>query len=92
MKEGDGVDTGRGRDVRTDTMDVALYTCGKVIIDDLSDTFEIHAPGHELCSYHDPAFAFAHSGNCVLPLLLGHTRVETVDIRNTVEDKLPGER
>jgi hypothetical protein len=66
-------------------MDVTLHTSRKIIVDDLSHTFEVHAPRHDFCADHHPTFTLAHPADCVLSFFLGHPSVEAVHIGNAVE-------
>lgn len=61
--------------LRTNTMHIILYTGWEIIINDFSDSFEIHTPSHDLCTYEDPALPPAHTTHWVISLFVRHTSV-----------------
>lgn len=54
-------------------MDVTLYGRWKVVVDNFSDTFEIHPSGHDLRTDQYPAFTFAHTTDSILSLFFRQT-------------------
>ena len=41
-------------------MNITLNSRRKVIVNDFSNSFEVHTTSHNFCSDHDPAFSFPH--------------------------------
>jgi len=66
-------------------MNIALHALGKVVVNDLHDPLEIHAPSHHLRAYHDPTFTPPHPPDRVFSFLFRHTRVKTIHVRNVVD-------
>lgn len=72
----------------TDSMDIALHALREVIVDDFSDTLEVHASRHDFRANHDPAFPTPHACDGVFPFLASHTGMQAVHIRYAIEHEL----
>ena len=72
---------------RTNTMNITLHTCRKIVVNHFFHSFEVHASRHYFCTDHDPTVTSAHPPDCVLSLLSAHACVKAVNMRDAVESE-----
>lgn len=65
----------------TDSVHIALNALREIVVDDFSDTLEIHASRHHLRADHDPALALAHATYSFFTFLLAHACMQAIDVR-----------
>jgi len=64
----------------TNPVNITLHTCRKVIVDNLSNSLEIHASSHDFRCHHYPAFPLPHAAHSILSFLCGHACMQTTNI------------
>lgn len=73
-------------------MYIALHAGRKIEIDYASDTLKVDATRHDLSSYHNPRLSFPHPCGRILTLLVRHSRVQTIHIKDIIQDEVLGQR
>lgn len=69
-------------------MYVTLHARRKVVVDHFPHTLEIHPSRQDLCAHHHPAFPAAHTTYSIIPLLLSHTGMQTINVAYPIERQL----
>lgn len=59
--------------MRTNAVDVADGTVGKVIVNDQADALEINTTPHQLCTYEYPDLALAETAHSIVTLQHTHS-------------------